>query len=742
MRSAGDGAVDGAIHEMRVGLGWGLRPESLRIEGGRIEIRGSPSTLRERLAPSHPDATGGSSSGGLKLEGNDLSLSWRDEAGSSKSAEAEGLAFSKDGSSFTLSAAHASITAGTLRLEGTGMSVDVLDGELRRAHAGEATVGVVVGDAVPGTPSPIESPPPSPSIRAIVPAAQPVAASSKPGGPSGKPAAPGAKVLPAAPAPPDEGIASFQLPDTHHLREQVASLAAAVATRWPAGAELGVDGMRWEISPGDPRKALTVGPGPLTIRHDGPRIEVEYSADRRGERTSVTAHAALPLDDGDATATLEGGPVALSLLGVHDGALGLVDVDRATVAGRVAVRLAGDGSALTFDVDATARSVALDQPRLASETIRGLDVQLVARGALADGSALRLDDLAATIGALHVAGSGALERRPDRLLASFRFDLPSTPCQSLLESLPTALLPALQGATWAGSFGARGRFAFDTTALDDLELDYDVQDACRASTVPAELARARFKQPFQERITLPDGSTTLQAAGPGSPNWTALADISPFMEVAVMTTEDGAFFHHHGFNHAAIKASIIANLKAGRFVRGASTVSMQLAKNLFLTREKTLSRKLEEVVLTDYLEQIFSKEEILELYLNAVEFGPAVYGITAASEYYFGRTPAELDVAECFFLSSILPAPRRYGGMRDQEQVPEGWMRNLRGLMKIAGKRGLLRDTEVEEGLAQVVPFWHGGPMPPPRPRVPPRSMVHSGDGDAPVSVPDDTSGP
>ena len=134
----------------------------------------------------------------------------------------------------------------------------------------------------------------------------------------------------------------------------------------------------------------------------------------------------------------------------------------------------------------------------------------------------------------------------------------------------------------------------------------------------------------------------------------------------MLTTEDGGFFRHHGFNTCAIRTALIANIKAGRFVRGASTITMQLAKNLFLSREKTLSRKLEELILTDYLEQTFTKDEMMELYLNVIEFGPDVYGVTAAADHYFGRTPAELNLAECLFLASLLPQPLRYHHLRER----------------------------------------------------------------------------
>jgi membrane peptidoglycan carboxypeptidase len=190
------------------------------------------------------------------------------------------------------------------------------------------------------------------------------------------------------------------------------------------------------------------------------------------------------------------------------------------------------------------------------------------------------------------------------------------------------------------------------------------------------------------------------------------------MVAAVLTTEDGAFYKHHGFNHAAIRGSVQANLKAKRFVRGASTITMQLAKNLFLTRSKNLSRKLEEVILTDYLEQAFQKDEMMELYLNVVEFGPDVYGITKAAEHYFGRKPEELELAECFFLATLLPSPLRLGKLRDRGQVPEAWMAHLRRLMEIAGKNGKVSRAELAEGLERAVVFVRPG-EPRPEPRKP-----------------------
>jgi hypothetical protein len=449
----------------------------------------------------------------------------------------------------------------------------------------------------------------------------------------------------------------------------------------------------------------------------GSDFEIRYTTDSSVASTPLAVRGFLPRS-GDATVSVEGGPVSLSLLGVQEGGGGLVDVARTTITGRARLVLADDGSALTFDGEGGARDLSISSPRLALEVVRGLDLQFHARGATNAEGELRIDDLAASVGALHFAAGGVLDQKPDHVAGSFHFDVPAASCQSLLDSLPGALLPALQGTQFAGNFGARGRFAFDTRNLDALELQYDVQDQCKATQVPAELARERFEQAFSHRITLPDGTLAEETTGPGTENWTPLDEISPYMQVAVLTTEDGAFPRHHGFNRAAIRLALIANLKARRFARGASTISMQVAKNLFLVRDKTLSRKLEEVVLTDYLEQTFSKDELMELYLNVIEFGPDVYGITAAADHYFGRTPAELNLGECLFLASLLPAPLRYGAMRDKGEVPEGWMRVIRSLMQIAHRNGRVSDAELAESEKEPIVFWRGGERPTPRPPV------------------------
>lgn len=145
---------------------------------------------------------------------------------------------------------------------------------------------------------------------------------------------------------------------------------------------------------------------------------------------------------------------------------------------------------------------------------------------------------------------------------------------------------------------------------------------------------------------------------------------------AVLVAEDDTFFFHHGFDWDAITKAYKFNQKKKKYVRGASTITQQLARNLFLTRDKSILRKLKEAVLTIQLEQTLTKERILELYLNCIEFGPEVYGLYAGSEYHFKTGPQGLNSNQAALLAAVLPNPKIYGKkpypnitLRRQEKV-------------------------------------------------------------------------
>ena len=141
--------------------------------------------------------------------------------------------------------------------------------------------------------------------------------------------------------------------------------------------------------------------------------------------------------------------------------------------------------------------------------------------------------------------------------------------------------------------------------------------------------------------------------------WVPLSRIPPHLQRAVIVAEDASFYFHDGFDWEGIKEAAVRNLEAGKMQRGGSTISQQLAKNLYLSSDKNLLRKANEVLITRALEQRLSKKRILEIYLNVVEWGKDVYGAEAAARHHFGRSASDLTKEESALLAAILPSPRQ-----------------------------------------------------------------------------------
>jgi monofunctional biosynthetic peptidoglycan transglycosylase len=142
--------------------------------------------------------------------------------------------------------------------------------------------------------------------------------------------------------------------------------------------------------------------------------------------------------------------------------------------------------------------------------------------------------------------------------------------------------------------------------------------------------------------------------------WVPIKRISSLLQKAVVISEDDVFYQHNGVNYETMKEAFRVNWEKGRYVRGASTITMQLARNAFLHKRKTLLRKIRELILARRIENNLSKTRILELYLNIVEWGEGIYGAEAAARYYFGKSAAHLNIAEATLLASMLPNPKYF----------------------------------------------------------------------------------
>jgi monofunctional biosynthetic peptidoglycan transglycosylase len=146
--------------------------------------------------------------------------------------------------------------------------------------------------------------------------------------------------------------------------------------------------------------------------------------------------------------------------------------------------------------------------------------------------------------------------------------------------------------------------------------------------------------------------------------WVPLSRISPHLRHAVVAAEDASFFTHEGFDWEGIRGAALSNLEAGQLKRGGSTITQQLAKNLYLSSERSLVRKAREALITRSLERHLTKKRILELYLNIAEWGKGVYGAEAASRHHFKKPSRDLTADEAAWLAAILPSPRRYDPLR------------------------------------------------------------------------------
>lgn len=233
--------------------------------------------------------------------------------------------------------------------------------------------------------------------------------------------------------------------------------------------------------------------------------------------------------------------------------------------------------------------------------------------------------------------------------------------QELFSSLPSGLFLGLDGIKTEGSLDYRFRLNLDMSNIDSLKLESCLKGS---SFRIAQMGRANLRLMNEDFIhTVYEKGVAVRsfAVGRGNPSFTPIDNISPYLKMAVLQSEDGGFLHHNGFVPEGIRGAMVENIKKGRFARGGSSISMQLVKNVHLSRHKTLARKFEEMLMVWIIEnnRLVPKERMFEVYLNIIEWGPGIYGIREASRFWFDKEPSQLNINESIFLASIVPSPRR-----------------------------------------------------------------------------------
>ena len=277
--------------------------------------------------------------------------------------------------------------------------------------------------------------------------------------------------------------------------------------------------------------------------------------------------------------------------------------------------------------------------------------------------------------------------------------------QDFIISLPDGLFTHFQGMQAEGNFEYKLDFIFNKNKPNQLVFDSNLKKENLKITKYGEANLNKINSEFVYRAIINNVPQRPILVGAENPNFTPLNQISPYLQKCVLTSEDPSFFSHRGFINEAFKQSILKNIRTKKFSRGASTLSMQLVKNVFLSREKTVSRKLEEILLVYILEnnRIANKERMLEVYFNIIEWGPNVYGIGEAAQFYFQKNPSDLTLQECLFLATIIPKPRKFMWQFDTEgRLKSFASQQQKFLGNLMLRRGILTP---EDTIGQSIPL-------------------------------------
>src|SRR6516164_5541610 len=418
-------------------------------------------------------------------------------------------------------------------------------------------------------------------------------------------------------------------------------LAVRAATfTGPAGIRVSSPATAWDVtgSRGGDLRLTLVGPQTgLSIRKLTDSLGSEWNVEARGlnaGRLIDVRHDTLPLLDG----------------GIADG--------------RVGLRVSTD--ALRFHVDMSLRGARLgaladnaaDEPQLGDPT----DVTMRFDGAWrrAQGT-IEIPDVHATLAGATLSGSIALRDLDTDPIVDLALGVRHLDFAQLLDTsglaVPESLGMAPGGGHDLGSatidVRVRGRPADPASLSVSQKIDF-------RPPFPRPPAIVRLRGDFV--FSSDDG------AGPhrpidvslASPDFIALRDVPPLFVRALLLAEDTGFYGHRGIDLRELPAALLTNWSRGGAARGASTITQQLAKNLFLSRDKQLGRKLQELAITFLLESALGKDRILEIYLNIIEWGPGLRGLRPAARHYFGCEPRALTPAEMAFLIAIIPGPIKY----------------------------------------------------------------------------------
>lgn len=384
----------------------------------------------------------------------------------------------------------------------------------------------------------------------------------------------------------------------------------------------------------------------------------------------------------------------------------LIHPERTAIDGYLNLKL--DDKQLRFDGRLSVARMSIFHPGLAHAAIEDLSAELVLKGKVESNAelAIELQELKINYRDIQAALTGRADKLLTEPIIDLRLEIPKVPCQKVLDALPRPLSARLQGFRLKGNFSADLKTHIDYSNLTKLKLGGAMPvRRCKVTYAPTGVSAERLLGPFEHEVEPRPGETMSFMIGPEDEDFAPYSEIPQHVVNAFLTTEDGAFFRHKGFIVSQFRTALSRNLGQGGFRLGASTISMQMVKNVLLTHEKTLARKLQELFLVWYLEQILTKERIMEIYLNAIEFGPGIYGIGRAAKHYFGKEVSEITPLEAAFFAVMLPSPKRRYIQYCEGKMKPKWQRKMHRVLKRMVRRKRLTSEEYAPFIDKEIEF-------------------------------------
>jgi len=278
--------------------------------------------------------------------------------------------------------------------------------------------------------------------------------------------------------------------------------------------------------------------------------------------------------------------------------------------------------------------------------------------------------------------------------------------QDFFSSLPSGLFTNFEGMKTSGMLQLHVDFFVDMKQPDSLKFDANLSGIDFKVLKYGVTDFAMINGPFTFTAYEDGNPVKSFLVSEDNPDYTSLDNISSCMREAVMVSENGGYYSASGFDVNSLRLAIIEDIKQRRFVRGGSTIEMQLVKNVFLTKNKTVARKFEELLIVWLMEtgNLCSKDRMFEVYLNVVEWGPGIYGISQAADFYFNKRPSQLTPAESIFLASILPRPKWFAVSFDGKGnlIPEQNQAYFSGIASLLLEKEVITEKDTFNILSKV----------------------------------------